>query len=40
MKGAERLSLRWVNDSGTKCQVVEDVNLQLESEEWMIRRHL
>ncbi len=34
------LSLRWINDSDKRCQVVEDVNLQLGSEEWLIRRHL
>jgi hypothetical protein len=32
--------LKWVNDRGKRCQVVEDVNLQLGSEEWLIRRHL
>ncbi len=29
-----------VNDNDKRCQVVEDVNLQLGSEEWLIRRHL
>jgi hypothetical protein len=29
----------WINDSGKRCQVVEDVNLQLISEEWFIRHH-
>jgi hypothetical protein len=31
-KGQDCLSLRWFNDSGKRCQVVEDVNLQLGSE--------
>ena len=30
----------WINDSGKRCQMVEDVNLQLGSEEWLVRRHL
>ncbi len=39
-RGRTALSLRWVIDSGKRCQVVEGVNLQLGSEEWLIRRHL
>ncbi len=39
-RGRTALSLRWINDSGKRCHVVEDVNLQPGSEEWLICRHL
>jgi hypothetical protein len=39
-KGQDCLSLRWVNYCGKRYQVVEDVNLQLGSEEWLIFHHL
>ncbi len=32
--------LGWINDDSKRCLVVEDANLKLESEEWLIRRHL
>ncbi len=39
-KGQDCFSFRCINDSGKICQMVEDVNLQLGSEEWLIRHHL
>ncbi len=39
-KGQDCFSLECIHDSGKRCQMVEDINLQLRSEEWLIRRHL
>ncbi len=39
-RGRKAYHLRWFNYCGKRCQVVGDVNQQLGSEEWLIRRHL
>ena len=39
-KGQDGVIIGWINDNSKRCQLVEDVNLKLGSEEWLIRRHL
>ncbi len=39
-KGPDVIIIRWIDDNSKRCKVVEDVNLKLGSEEWLIRRHI
>ena len=39
-KGQDGVIIRWINDNSKICLLVEDVNLKLGSEEWLILRHL
>ncbi len=39
-KGPDGIINRWIDDNSKRCSVVEDANLELGSEEWLIRRHL
>ncbi len=39
-KGQDSIIIGWINDNSKRCLLVEDVNIKLGSEEWLIRRHL